>query len=210
MMQALIVSNIVLWLLIIALAALVLALMRQIGALNERVAPAGALVGTRGPAVGEAGPVVDLQTWDGRPLRVGGEAENSRDTMLFFISPTCPVCKVLLPIVDSIARRERESLDIIFASDGERSEHESFVANHGLDRKTYTLSQELGLRYEVGKLPYAVLLDASGTIRARGLVNSREHFESLFEAKERGVGSLQEYLSLTRDRERDGTGQQVA
>jgi len=32
-------------------------------------------------------------------------------------------------------------------------------------------------------------------IRARGLVNTREHLESLFEAMERGVGSVQEYLT---------------
>jgi methylamine dehydrogenase accessory protein MauD len=46
----------------------------------------------------------------------------------------------------------------------------------------------------VGKLPYAVLVDADGVVRAKGLVNTREHLESLFEAKERGVGSLQELL----------------
>jgi methylamine dehydrogenase accessory protein MauD len=192
--QALVVSNIVLWLMVVALAALVLALMRQIGVLNERVAPAGALVGSHGPAVGEPGPVVDVETWDGRALRIGGEAEDTRDTLLFIVSPTCPVCKVLLPVVDSISKREQRSLRIVLASDGERPEHESFVAEHSLDRETYVLSRELGLRYEVGKLPYAVLLDPDGTIRAKGLVNSREHFESLFEAKERGVASLQEYL----------------
>jgi hypothetical protein len=37
-----------------------------------------------------------------------------------------------------------------------------------------------------------VLIDAAGAIRAQGLVSSREHIESLFEARERGVGSLQE------------------
>jgi len=31
-------------------------------------------------------------------------------------------------------------------------------------------------------------------IRAKGLVNTREHLESLFEAQERGVASLQQYV----------------
>jgi hypothetical protein len=31
-------------------------------------------------------------------------------------------------------------------------------------------------------------------VRAKGLVNTREHLESLFEAKERGVASLQEFV----------------
>jgi hypothetical protein len=39
-----------------------------------------------------------------------------------------------------------------------------------------------------------VLLDDEGKVRAKGLVNTREHLESLFEAKERGVASLQEFV----------------
>lgn len=53
----------------------------------------------------------------------------------------------------------------------------------------------MGLSYRVGRLPHAVLIDAQGTIRASGLVNSREHIESLFEASELGVASIQEYLA---------------
>ena len=44
-------------------------------------------------------------------------------------------------------------------------------------------------------MPYAVLIDEHNTISSMGIINSREHLESLFEAKERGVGSLQEYIA---------------
>jgi len=44
-------------------------------------------------------------------------------------------------------------------------------------------------------LTFAVLIDQQGNIASMGLVNSREHLESLFEAKERGVASLQDYLA---------------
>ena len=53
--------------------------------------------------------------------------------------------------------------------------------------------------YQVGKLPYAVLVDEAGIIRSKGLVSSREHIESLFEAKERGVASVQEYFAESAD-----------
>ena len=43
MIDALVVSNILLWLLVIALALTVLALTRQIGLLHERISPVGAL-----------------------------------------------------------------------------------------------------------------------------------------------------------------------
>ena len=55
----------------------------------------------------------------------------------------------------------------------------------------------------MGRLPYAVLVDAAGIVRAKGLVNSREHLESLFEAHERGVASLQDWL------EREGDSMEV-
>jgi methylamine dehydrogenase accessory protein MauD len=51
------------------------------------------------------------------------------------------------------------------------------------------------MTYQVSRLPFAALLDEAGILRARGLVNSREHLESLFEAKRLGVSSLQEYFA---------------
>jgi methylamine dehydrogenase accessory protein MauD len=102
----------------------------------------------------------------------------------------------LLPVLDSVARTER--VQLVYASDGPRAEHEAFVRTLDLDGRPYLLSSHLGLTYEVGKLPYAVLIDAAGVIRAKGLVNTREHVESLFEAMERGVGSVQEYIRQAR------------
>jgi len=46
----------------------------------------------------------------------------------------------------------------------------------------------------VAQLPFAALIDENGILCARGLVNTREHIESLFEAREQGVASIQEYL----------------
>jgi hypothetical protein len=38
------------------------------------------------------------------------------------------------------------------------------------------------------------MLDPAGVLRARRLVNSREHLESLFEAQRLGVASRQKYF----------------
>mgnify|MGYP003673950936 CR=1 FL=1 len=43
-MQALIVSNVLLWLLLIATSLVMVGLIRQIGVLHSRIAPAGALM----------------------------------------------------------------------------------------------------------------------------------------------------------------------
>jgi methylamine dehydrogenase accessory protein MauD len=50
------------------------------------------------------------------------------------------------------------------------------------------------MAFKVGRLPYAVLIGEDGKVRGKGLVNSREQIESLFEAKELGVASVQQYL----------------
>lgn len=193
MSPALWISIALLWGLVLVLAGVVLALARQIGILHERVAPAGALALSGGPRVGEAGPELVVEGWSGEPLHLGGRAGDGRSTLLFFVSPSCPVCKSLLPVVARVATSERRWLRSVVASDGPREQHERFVAEHGLAAGDYVLSTALGLAYQVAKLPWAVLLDEHGVVRASGLVNTREHLESLFEAKERGVASVQEH-----------------
>jgi methylamine dehydrogenase accessory protein MauD len=192
---ALAVSNVVLWVLVLVLAAVVLALVRQVGVLHERIAPAGALMLNRGLTVGAAAPVLEVADLDGGTHQIGSARADGRSTLLLFVSPSCPVCKALLPAVKSSRRDERAWMDVILASDGDQQEQRSFVREQGLEGVPYVVSAALGLAYQVSRLPFAALLDERGILRARGLVNSREHLESLFEAKRLGVASLQEYFS---------------
>ena len=196
-MSALAISNLVLWVLVLVLSTVVLALARQLGVLHERIAPAGALMLNRGLTVGEPAPVLELADLDGRAHRLGSPRADGRSTLLVFVSPSCPVCKSLLAAVKSSASDERSWMDVILASDGDRSEQLEFVRAQGLNGVPYIVSSALGLAYQVSRLPFAALLDEQGILRARGLVNSREHLESLFEAKRLGVASLQEYFSST-------------
>ncbi len=194
MSDALLVSHVVLWLVVLALAAVVVALARQIGVLHERIAPVGALAIGRGPAVGEAAPVVPATTLDGDTVAVGAASPDGQRTLLFFLSPTCPVCKTLLPVLRSLARAERVRLRVLLAGDGDPAEYRALLERHGVADLPCVLSPVLGMTWQVPRVPYAVLLDGAGTIRSKGLVSTREHLESLLEADARGVGSLQELL----------------
>ena len=71
---------------------------------------------------------------------------------------------------------------------------ERLVREHKLEGFPYVVSPVVGMTYQVGKLPYAVLIDELGIVRAKGLVNSREHLESLLVAKETGYASIQAWL----------------
>ncbi len=194
MNEALLISNVLLWIAVVVLGAVVVALVRQIGVLHERVFPVGALVMPGGPKVGAAAPTHAVTDLTGRALTLGGVAADARSTLLFFVSPTCPVCKTLLPVVMQVATRAEPPTRLVFASDGDLAEQRAFVERAGLGAHPYVVSTDLGLAYQVGKLPYAVLIDGQGVLRAKGLVNTREHVESLFEAARLGVASMQEWL----------------
>ncbi len=196
-MTGLIVSNVLLWILVLALLVAVWALARQIGVLYERVAPMGALVTDAGPKLGEPAPLVSAGTLSGEAFALGGPAAQS--TLLFFLSPTCPVCKKLLPVLQSIQKAESAWLRVVLASDGNQPEHLAFRREARLENFPYLLSNELGMTYRVARLPYAVLIDEHGVLRAKGMVNTREHLESLFTARDLGVGSVQQYVELRRE-----------
>lgn len=193
MNNALLVSSVLLWIVVLVMAVVIFALVRQIGVLYERVAPAGALMLNRKLGVGQEAPRVMAPRLDGGTLEAGAPAVG-RSQLLFFLAPDCPLCKSLLPAVISAARAERDWLDLVFASDGDTTQHAELVRRHGLEGFPYLLSEVLGRSYGVSKLPYGVLVDEQGRIASLGIVNSREHLDSLFEAKERKVASIQEFV----------------
>jgi len=193
-MSLLVISNIVLWVLVIVMGV-IFALTRQIGVLFERVAPAGALAMNQNLKVGERAPLLSLPSLSDGMIEVGGAPKNGKSQLLFFASPDCPVCKSLLPAIKSAANSESDWLAIVIGSDGQTQDHESYVAQQSLQAFPYIVSEVLGKTYGVAKLPYAVLINEDGTIASLGIVNSREHLDSLFEAKERKVASIQEYMN---------------
>ena len=194
-MDFLVLSNIVLWIAVIALALVVFALTRQIGVLYERVAPAGALAMNQNLEVGQLAPELTLQTLSSTMLEIGGTNDSGKSQLILFISPDCPVCKTLLPAIKSAANAESKWIDLVLASDGHNQDHSGYVKQYGLENFPYVISEILGKTYGVAKLPYGVLIDEKGSIASLGIINSREHLDSLFEAKELNVASLQDYLA---------------
>ena len=186
-------SQILLWAVVIVLAVMVGAMARQVGILHERIAPAGALTLHQKVSVGEVPTALTLQAVDGSAVTVGGKRQG-KSQLVFFAAPDCPMCKSLLPVLRSAARAERDWLDVVLAGDGDAGAYGRMASEHGLAGTPMVLSEALGRSFGVSKLPYAVLLDETGRVASLGLVNSREHLESLFEAKERGVASIQEFL----------------
>lgn len=181
---------IALWVVMIGQIAVTFALARQVGVLFERVTPVGAMISDAGPDIGAPAPLLTLPNLNGPEVTLGG-ATGGKSQLIFFLSTTCPICKALLPTLRSIRTAERDWLNVMLASDGKAAKHRDLIANEGLGDFAYVLSPELGQTFKVAKLPFAVLIDATGAIRAKGLINTREQLESLFTAAEMRVPSIQ-------------------
>ncbi|ASJ74020.1 redoxin family protein [Granulosicoccus antarcticus] len=194
-MSLLLISNLFLWIVVLVMAFVIYALTRQIGVLYERVAPAGALAVNQNIEVGQIAPAMSLQTLTSQMVQIGDSKKSGKSQLIFWLSPDCPICKTLVPALKTAAKAESDWVDLVLASDGMELDHKSYVNRFGLERFPYVISELLGKRYGVAKLPYAVLIDEQGKVASMGIINSREHLDSLFEAKERKVGSIQDYLS---------------
>ncbi len=166
----LLMSNLLLWVLVLGLGGVVVLLSRQIGVLHERITPVGALMVGRGLQPGDASPLFQLDNLNdaGTEITIGGTRDDGASTIVFFVSPTCPVCASLLPVLRSLVS-QTEHLRLVLASDGDADEHRAFIERKGLGDLPYVLSPDLGMSFGVSKLPYGVLVDAAGVVRAHGL-----------------------------------------
>jgi methylamine dehydrogenase accessory protein MauD len=168
------ISYVVLWLLVLVLTVVVVSLARQIGTLHLRLAPRGALeIDAEGPPLGEAPEPLEVQG-----VGVGGPGDPQ---LLLFVSPGCALCRDVLPSLPVVARAG--GMMPIVISDA-LTGHPS--APQGV---AVVASPEAARSYRVPGTPYAVVLDAIGIVRAKGLVNNLEQMEGLVDTARRRLES---------------------
>lgn len=184
-----IVSYVVLWVLVAALAGLLISLLRLVGALYERVGPTGAAVLDDGPEVGdEIGPeLADL-------LGAGDRRATAAGTLLVFLSPDCRSCDELLPGLTAYARRVRDEARVgAVSTAGGAAANRRFEDVFLHEPVTFRAAPEAARRLGVDTTPYALWVDEEGVVRAKGVVNHMEHLESLKTAHDLGYSSVGEY-----------------
>ena len=146
------------WILVVVLCVVVVALARQVGTLHLRLGPRGALeVDTEGPPLGEAPPPRPAALDGGGRVVLGGPGA---PRLVLFVSPTCPVCDEVKPSVPAAAASAGFTAQLVHDPDAERL-------------------------WNVPGTPFAVVLDETGVIRAKGTVNNLEQVEGLVDTAER-------------------------
>lgn len=163
------VSYIVLWFLVLGMAVLIFVLYRQLGIMYlgsaEGVSRDGLDKGTRAPdfsLTDQYGDAQHLAGYRGRPV------------LLVFGSPHCSPCRTLLPQMHEWVRTHQDVVPI-WLNAASAEESLKFVSDTGATIPVASYSPETNLmdQYKVRVTPFMFMLDETGVVRAKGLVNTR-------------------------------------
>ncbi|BCX04332.1 MAG: hypothetical protein KatS3mg053_2270 [Candidatus Roseilinea sp.] len=191
------VSVAALWIIVALTLMLLFALARQIGVLHERMGYSGARIMNAGPAIGNRVPSVGmLDDVRGNSVSLGGK--RGKSTLMLFISMGCANCAALIPSIKKLAKSDADKLEILlvtFGTDLESSQ--KYIRDHDLDTSiSYVLSDELAMKFQVSIAPYGLVIDSDEVLRSKGVVNSFSDIESLLNAAELKLRSIQEYFEV--------------
>ncbi len=146
------------WVLVLMLCVVVVALARQVGTLHLRLGPRGALeIDTEGPPLGEAPPAIPATDHQGARVKLGDPGD---PRLVVFSSPTCIVCREVAPAVPAAAAAAGLVPMILHDPEAERV-------------------------YDVPGTPFALVMDETGVVRAKGTVNNLEQLEGLVDTANR-------------------------
>jgi methylamine dehydrogenase accessory protein MauD len=169
-------SYVLLWLLALALCAVVVALARQIGMLHLRLGPRGALeIDDEGPALGEPPPAAFARGADGDvSLATPGHRR-----FVLFVSPGCTLCRQLLPGLGPVASAAGYTAYAV--SDLDLGETRRAFAGAHSDTRVLS-GPDVAPAWNVPGTPFAVVVDESGVVRAKGTPNNLEQLEGLVDS----------------------------
>jgi thiol-disulfide isomerase/thioredoxin len=159
------VSYIVLWVLMLALAVSVFALYHHFGQLylNSREGR-----DQQGPANDKPLRRTTMRDVFGRSLGLPGVG---LPNLIVFMSTSCPLCNELRPDLERFASVHDE-VDTIIVCGGERDSVEEWAGTlNNLARVIPDPGQRIAARYRIGVLPFYVGVDEEGIVQAKGIVN---------------------------------------
>jgi methylamine dehydrogenase accessory protein MauD len=175
-------SYIVLWIVVVVQIVLTLSLARLVGQLSRRFPPSGALLVDPGPDIGE----IISGNWDAsdlydQPAQIS--FPRARDLFFYYLSPHCTSCNKLMPAAKSFFQEISAQADtVIVLVHGSPEMQRQYVQAQDLNRYLVLHESALPVTWRVGGAPFGVWVASNGTIKSKGLINLREHLESLWRA----------------------------
>jgi methylamine dehydrogenase accessory protein MauD len=196
------VSYAVLWGVVIIQVVLILALARLVGQIMSRHLPmSGARVIDPGPEIGTT-----VASWEGADLAgrsLSLRFPRSRDLFLLYLAPHCTVCARLLPSARRFFNEIASAADSIWVmTQGVTPEAlKAYAQKNGLEGRPGISEDALPGSWRVGGAPFGLWIGADGKVKAKGMVDRREHLESLMLAAELGHPSIESYVAARAEKE---------
>jgi hypothetical protein len=179
-------------LLSVAQSILILSLFSVLGRLHAEQDPAmRPLVTEDGPNLHARLPPLQSNTVNGGYFF--SEEMIGKRWLLFFASPGCEPCEILLQSMPSIARAYGRDEGLIFVVVWEGNLAEVPSSLYRSTSNTFVVHDPDGdLRESIGVLrtPFAFLIDQVGFVRMKGVINNRSQLNALVRQKGRPIGGL--------------------
>ncbi len=177
------VSYIVLWVVVLALAFLVVLLYRQLG---QQYLGTAAGVSRDGLAVGSK--ALDFTGYDqfGQQVTMRQWLDGKRYLLLVFGAPTCAPCRQLLPQATQFEQDHADKVRILWINRATDEESKNYVQETGSTLTTIANEGGIMERYKARVTPFVFLLGPDGTVKAKGLANNRTNLEAYLQQAETG------------------------
>lgn len=188
------ISYLVLWIVVILQVVLTLALARAIGQLRRHTPPSGARLVNPGPEIDTY-----VGAWEGTDLLgnpVSFRFPRERGLFLLYVSPHCSICEGLLPSAKRFFKEIAAEADGAWVMVlGSREAQISYARENDLTRYPVAAEDQLPATLRLEGAPFGLWIDAAGRVKAKGMVDRREHLESLRYAVKLGHPSVESYVA---------------
>jgi len=184
---------------------MIIALARLVGRLSKRMPPVGARVINPGPEIGTF-----VENWEAEDLTgraVGYVFPREKGVLVIYVSPHCTVCSSLLPSAKRFFKEVAHLADgaWVMVMGNPETQLDYARRNALLSQPVFT-EESLPASWRVEGAPFAMWISAEGEVKTKGMVNHREHLESLKNAVVSGHPSIESYLGAVaekREQKRD-------
>ncbi len=165
---------------VILLAVAVLATQRQLRIARQSLFPVGRVPMNEGARDWEPAPIVSAPSISGATLTIGGTSRDPRLLLLLFVGTGSDLCDAA--VRDAVELCSRAGMRLLLLGDGDGRDYADLMARNGLAADDIVLVAAASEDFQLGPVPSAALIDASGHLLARGTVQRREQLQALLAA----------------------------
>ncbi len=179
------ISYVVLWGLVLLETVFLVLLLRALGELRQQLKLVLRTSGTQEPnvemgglEVGERAPSFTARDQHGNTIKLDNWQGQRR--LLAFVSVSCTTCQKTIEFLNDLLQRERDLQVMVVAMDHDWATNREFAEKNRAQMPVLTTDTDVARElYHVRMISAVFALDERGMIRAKMLVNEREHLRDL-------------------------------